>query len=184
MALLPPTEVYAILRENGFSPLGIPRQRGLFYMISVIDRRGDDGRLVIDARTGRIVRFVPAYRMGDNFNDEPTRRLRSGRTAAADAAISEGRAAAAGLGAAVASRTPRCRCRKRRRRMPAKPKRSKIASPMAAKPAPSRRSNRPPCRPSRRMRRPRRPAAVPIVAAKPAAADPADAEMPKVQGLD
>jgi hypothetical protein len=69
-ALLPPTEVYSIVRENGFSPLGIPQQRGLFYTISVIDRGGDDGRLVIDARTGRIVRFMPAYRMGDNFHDD------------------------------------------------------------------------------------------------------------------
>ena len=60
--LLPPTEVYAVLRENGFSPLGAPRLRGLFYSISAIDRRGDDGRLVIDARDGRIVRFVPADR--------------------------------------------------------------------------------------------------------------------------
>jgi hypothetical protein len=62
--LLPPTEVYAVLRENGFSPLGAPRLRGLFYSISAIDRRGDDGRLVIDARDGRIVRFVPADRFG------------------------------------------------------------------------------------------------------------------------
>lgn len=60
--LLPPTEVYAVLRENGFSPLGAPRLRGLFYSISAIDRGGDDGRLVIDARDGRIVRFVPADR--------------------------------------------------------------------------------------------------------------------------
>jgi hypothetical protein len=65
--LLPPTEVYAILRDNGFSPLGIPRQRGLVYVIAVIDRGGDDGRLVIDARTGRIIRFAPAWRMGNNF---------------------------------------------------------------------------------------------------------------------
>ena len=57
------------MRENGFSPLGVPQQRGLFYTIAVIDRRGDDGRLVIDARNGRIVRFMPAYRMGDNFDD-------------------------------------------------------------------------------------------------------------------
>ena len=64
--LLPPTEVYTIVRESGFSPLGIPRQRGLVYVIAVIDRGGDDGRLVIDARTGRIIRFVPAYRMGNN----------------------------------------------------------------------------------------------------------------------
>jgi hypothetical protein len=60
--LMPPTEVYAVLRENGFSPLGAPRLRGLFYSISAIDRRGDDGRLVIDGRDGRIVRFVPADR--------------------------------------------------------------------------------------------------------------------------
>jgi hypothetical protein len=60
--LMPPTEIYAVLRENGFSPLGVPRLRGLFYSVSAIDRRGDDGRLVIDARDGRIVRFVPADR--------------------------------------------------------------------------------------------------------------------------
>ncbi|AWM04477.1 hypothetical protein [Bradyrhizobium amphicarpaeae] len=59
-ALLPSTEVYAVLRESGFSPLGIPRLRGSVYTIAVIDRRGDDGRLVIDARDGRIIRFMPA----------------------------------------------------------------------------------------------------------------------------
>jgi hypothetical protein len=70
--LLPPTEVYTVVREAGFSPLGIPQQRGLVYTISVIDRGGDDGRLVIDARTGRIIRFMPAYRMGDDFNEDMT----------------------------------------------------------------------------------------------------------------
>src|SRR3977135_1179375 len=55
-SLLPATEVYAVLRENGFSPLGIPRLRGNVYTIAAIDRRGDDGRLVIDARSGRIIR--------------------------------------------------------------------------------------------------------------------------------
>ena len=70
--LLPPQEVYTVLRESGFSPLGVPRQRGFVYTISVIDRGGDDGRLVIDARTGRILRFMPAYRMGDNFDEALT----------------------------------------------------------------------------------------------------------------
>lgn len=64
--LLPPREVYAIVHESGFAPLGLPHQRGPVYTVAVIDRRGDDGRLVIDARTGRIIRFMPAYRMGDN----------------------------------------------------------------------------------------------------------------------
>lgn len=59
-ALLPATEIYAVLRENGFSPLGIPRLRGAVYTVAVIDRHGDDGRLVIDARDGRIIRFMPA----------------------------------------------------------------------------------------------------------------------------
>src|ERR1700728_2749777 len=57
--LLPPQEVYTVLRENGFSPLGVLHQRGLFYVISVVDRGGEDGRLVIDARNGRVVRFMP-----------------------------------------------------------------------------------------------------------------------------
>jgi hypothetical protein len=50
-----------VLRDNGFSPLGIPHLRGTVYSIAVIDRRGDGGRLVIDARDGRILRFMPAY---------------------------------------------------------------------------------------------------------------------------
>jgi hypothetical protein len=67
--LLPATEVYAVLRENGFSPLGIPRLHGGVYTIAVIDRRGDDGRLVIDARDGRILRFMPA---ADAYGMAPT----------------------------------------------------------------------------------------------------------------
>jgi hypothetical protein len=66
-SLLPSTEVYSVLRDNGFSPLGIPRLRGFVYTIAVIDRGGEDGRLIIDARNGRIIRFMPAYRTGDNY---------------------------------------------------------------------------------------------------------------------
>jgi len=69
-SLLPPTEVYTVLRENGFSPLGIPRLRGNVYTIAAIDRRGDDGRLVIDARSGRIIRFVPAYGIGPASDED------------------------------------------------------------------------------------------------------------------
>jgi hypothetical protein len=69
-SLLPPVEVYTVLRENGYLPLGAPRQRGFVYTIAVIDHGGEDGRLVIDARDGRIIRFIPAYRMGDNGDDD------------------------------------------------------------------------------------------------------------------
>jgi hypothetical protein len=70
--LLPPQEVYSVVRDGGFSPLGAPQLRGYVYSIAVVDRRGDDGRLVIDARNGRILRFMPAYRMGDNFRGDMT----------------------------------------------------------------------------------------------------------------
>jgi hypothetical protein len=68
--LLPPGEVYTVVRESGFSPLGIPQQRGLIYTIAVVDRGGNDGRLFIDARSGRVLRFMPGNRIGDNFNDD------------------------------------------------------------------------------------------------------------------
>ena len=118
--LLPPTEVYTIVRESGFSPLGIPQQRGLVYTISVIDRGGDDGRLVIDARTGRIIRFMPAYRMGNNFYEgyDP---LRSAWMPPPPAGTVRGEPRPPRRprrGSPAARR--RCRCRNRRRRMPAK----------------------------------------------------------------
>jgi hypothetical protein len=69
-ALLPPLEVYRVVRENGFSPLGIPRQRGYVYVISVLDRSGEDGRLIIDARNGQIIRFRPAFRMGGYYDED------------------------------------------------------------------------------------------------------------------
>jgi hypothetical protein len=69
-ALLPPQEVYAVLRETGFSPLGIPRLRGSIYVIAAVDRSGDDGRLFIDARSGRILSFMPAYQMGENYRED------------------------------------------------------------------------------------------------------------------
>ena len=67
-ALLPLPEIYAVLRESGFSPLGAPYQRGMTYVIAAMDRGGEDGRLVIDARNGRIIRFVPASRWGEAYN--------------------------------------------------------------------------------------------------------------------
>ena len=67
-SVLPPEEVYGVLRDNGFSPLGALHLRGYVYTIAAIDPSGEDGRLVIDARSGRILRFVPAYRMEPGFD--------------------------------------------------------------------------------------------------------------------
>jgi hypothetical protein len=62
--LLALQEIYAILRDNGFSPLGVPHQRGPVFTVAVLDPNGEDGQLVIDAGNGRIIRFLPAYGYG------------------------------------------------------------------------------------------------------------------------
>jgi len=57
---LPSYEVAAILQSAGYLPLGGPTRRGNFYVVAAAHPRGDEGRVVIDAYTGRIVRFIPA----------------------------------------------------------------------------------------------------------------------------
>jgi hypothetical protein len=185
-ALLPPQEVYAVLRDNGFSPLGIPRLRGLFYVIGVIDRGGEDGRLVIDARNGRIIRFMPAYRVVSNtgYNEGVTG---SYGPAGVLPPIGEDFRGAPRPPAAVprmASRTPPVPLPKA-----PPPHAGDIkpeAKPLAAKPAPE-----PPAQQSATLQaKPadapvHPPAAVPIVEAKPSAPEiKPTQEMPKAQGLE
>lgn len=68
--VLPPYQVVTILRSNGYSPLGRVARRGWIYTIAALDPHGDDGRLIIDARTGRIMRFIPALAVDARMNDE------------------------------------------------------------------------------------------------------------------
>lgn len=56
---LPSYEVAAILHSGGYLPLGGPIRRGDFYVVAAMHPSGDDGRVVIDAYSGRVVRFVP-----------------------------------------------------------------------------------------------------------------------------
>ncbi|HVV43527.1 MAG TPA: hypothetical protein VHC94_20955 [Nitrobacter sp.] len=67
--LVPRRDVYAVARDGGFSPLSAPQQRGFVYTIAVINPDGDDGRLVIDAHDGRILRFMPAEWTRDSNDD-------------------------------------------------------------------------------------------------------------------
>jgi hypothetical protein len=69
--VMPPQEIYAVLRENGFSPLSAPSRRGYIYTIAAVDSAGEDGRLVIDGRNGRILDFRPAG-PGLGFGEDPT----------------------------------------------------------------------------------------------------------------
>ena len=167
--LLPPQEVYAIVRDSGFSPLGIPQQRGFVYTIAVIDRGGDDGRLVIDARTGRIMRFMPAELMGDNYHE--------------DMSATYGPAGRLPPPSPVrgAPRPPASIPHLAGRTVPV-PK----ASPLAAKPAPEPAAQSASVQPKPADAQPTPPAAAPAVGqAKPATPPvlPTQA-MPKVLGLD
>ena len=184
-SLLPPTEVYTVVRESGFSPLGIPRQRGFIYTISVIDRGGDDGRLVIDARTGRIIRFIRASRIGETFDDEltstygpagplpppPVGTMRAPRTSMP--------------APRVASRPPSVPIPRAAPHAAApKPQATTRAIPVPAQP-PAQQSAIVQAKPADTAAAPQ--AAAPAVAAPPPATAPqpqATQEMPKVQGLE
>jgi hypothetical protein len=173
--LLPPTEVYTIVRESGFSPLGIPRQRGLVYVIAVIDRGGEDGRLVIDARTGRIIRFVPAFRMGNNFYEGYDPYGPQGLPPPAGTVRGEPRPSESAP-PRVASRTPPVPLPK-----PPPPHAGEI-KPQAAKPAPA-------PAPAQQSAAVKPAAAPPSLAPAPVEPKPAPPiqptqDMPKVQGLD
>ena len=205
--LLPPREVYTVVRESGFSPLGIPQQRGFIYTIAVINGGGDDGRLVIDARTGRILRFMPASRMGDNFNEDMTLRYGPvGPPPPIDAARGLPRPPAPLPH--VASRTPPTPLPKpaphvagsEPKQLAAKPLAEKpltdkpvLDKPLAEKPAPEKSAEKPAPEPVQQSASVQtRPAdaplppqpAVPIVEAKPAPQIQPTQEMPKVQGLE
>lgn len=68
---IPSYEVTGILRATGFMPLGAPVRRGRVYTVSAIHPNGDDGRVVIDAYSGRFLRFVPAWQSARHApNDE------------------------------------------------------------------------------------------------------------------
>ena len=166
--LLPPTEVYTVLRENGFSPLGIPHQRGFVYTIAVIDRGGNDGRLAIDARDGRIIRFLPGNRFGGDFNDDVS--LGYGRPGALPP-----------VDDARAQHPSKSEPRVASRSVPV-PK----PSPLAAKPAPQPAQQSAAVQPKPAEVPPAPPAAAPTVAqAKPSApAIQPTQDMPKAQGLD
>jgi hypothetical protein len=138
----------------------------------VIDRRGEDGRLIIDARDGLIVRFVPAYRTGGNFNGgmaapyppagrlPPITDLRGPPQPPASVPKLASRASAVPIPKAA-------------------PPRPADDKPIAGKPQPSQQSVAVVAKPVEP------PAAPPAVAVKPAAPQIQPTQpMPQVQGLD
>lgn len=67
---LPPPAVARMLHATGYTLLGQINRRGWVYTVSVINPRGDDGRAIIDARTGAVIRFIPAMAVNARLDEQ------------------------------------------------------------------------------------------------------------------
>jgi hypothetical protein len=56
---LPPQEVMAIVRSTGLQPLGRPERQGPTYGVRALNRAGQEVRVIVDARMGRILKVIP-----------------------------------------------------------------------------------------------------------------------------
>jgi hypothetical protein len=55
----PPYEVLTIVRSTGLEPLSRPVRHGPDYVLHAVDRRDREVRVIVDARSGRIVSVTP-----------------------------------------------------------------------------------------------------------------------------
>lgn len=70
-AMVPPREAVRMLRSTGHTVLSRPRPAGaVLYSIAVITPRGEDGRIYMDIRSGRLVRFVPGYALTPRTDED------------------------------------------------------------------------------------------------------------------
>lgn len=58
--IIPPFLAARIVRSHGYQPLNRPVRRGPVYTVAVIGPQGQEGRAILDAHTGRLMRFAPA----------------------------------------------------------------------------------------------------------------------------
>ncbi len=56
---LPPYEILTIVRSLDFEPLDEPLRRGATYRLRALDPDGEEVRLVVDARRGRVISVTP-----------------------------------------------------------------------------------------------------------------------------
>jgi hypothetical protein len=57
---LPPAEILAEVRREGFYPVGRPVQRGRVYVLFAVDQDDFDVQLTVDAASGRVLRIASA----------------------------------------------------------------------------------------------------------------------------
>ena len=56
---LPPHEIVTIVRSTGLEPLHRPVRHGPTYALRAVDPAGQEMRVIVDARSGRVLRIVP-----------------------------------------------------------------------------------------------------------------------------
>jgi hypothetical protein len=60
-AVIAPPEVTAIVQSNGMKPLTPPMRYGPAYMLRALDPNGQEVRVVVNARSGRIIAVRPTF---------------------------------------------------------------------------------------------------------------------------
>ena len=60
-AVIAPPEVVAIVRSNGMKPLTPPMRRGPVYLLHALDPNGQEVRVVVNARSGRVMAVRPTF---------------------------------------------------------------------------------------------------------------------------
>lgn len=72
--IVPPYEVFTIIRSMGLRPLGRPHFRGRSYIVHAMDRRGEELRVVVDARAARVVSVTPVDQPATEYDGPPVYR--------------------------------------------------------------------------------------------------------------
>ena len=56
---MPPHEILTIVRSTGMEPVSRPIRQGPAYVLRALDPAGEEVRVIVDARRGRIVKVAP-----------------------------------------------------------------------------------------------------------------------------
>ncbi len=160
--ILPPGAIKASLRAAGFAPVGTPRFQGGQYRVGAISADGEEGRVMVDGRSGKILRFIPAS-ADYGLLQRPVPRFRE---------------------AGPIPRPPRAIPQLASRTAAPLPLERPVAAPAAPPPAPAARAADPVLAAKPAPPPPPAPEAKPVLEAKPAPTIAPTEPMPPVQGLD
>jgi hypothetical protein len=87
--VIPPYEVFTVIRSMGLRPLGRPHYRGRFYVVHAVDPRGAEVHVVVDAYAARVVSVRPLDRQAATDDPRFYRRYDSGPPPAAGPRVIE-----------------------------------------------------------------------------------------------